>query len=235
MLKLDYFLHVSKHPNYYTRSLLEAFICNALRLYRISLKLGLGLPISERRPGDDVAILAVMAMFHIFGDSRDTYTLIRSCVILKCVLAGSKHNYDALALQVRLYSLLGSTSLAIDCYSQLCVKNMQHATLSWMLFSRLSTLHPYPACHSSLDKPTARDPSGLLKEALDWHKLAESINKESIVNMLRQGQYDMLFDAFGLGNSLARGYSKILIWCELRRLERLTNTSWNKDYTDTLR
>lgn len=78
------------------------------------------------------------------------------------------------------------------------------------------------------------DPSELLKNALNWHKLAESINKESIVKMLRQGQYDMLLDALGLGNTLAKGYSKILTWCELRRLERLTNASWNPDYTDTL-
>ncbi|KAL8831058.1 MAG: hypothetical protein Q9191_001070 [Dirinaria sp. TL-2023a] len=78
------------------------------------------------------------------------------------------------------------------------------------------------------------DPSEILKNALNWHKLAEGINKESIIKMLQKGQYDMILDALGLGNKLAKGYSKILTWCELRRLERLTSASWNPDYTDTL-
>lgn len=227
---------MSKHPNYRDRSLLEAFVCNALRLYKISLKLGLSLPISERRPGDDAAVLAAMAMFHLseHKESYDGSAFMRSCVILSCILADSKHNYDALSLQVRAHCLLGSTSLAIDCYSQLSVKNIQYATLSWMLFYRISTLHPYPSCQPSLHRFAAIDPSESLRVALDWHSFAENINQESIVKMLRQGQYNMLFDAFEFGNSLVNGYSRVLIWCELRRVQRLTNASWRKDYRNAL-
>lgn len=191
------------------------------------------LPTSERRPGDDAAILAAMAVLHFYHQNA-TQSMSRASAILHCVLSSSKHNYDALSLQIRLYSLLGCAAPATKCYSQLCIKNMQNATLSWLLYPGLSTLHPHPFPRPPSNEAMAMDPLSNLKIALSWHHGAENINQDSIVDMLEHGQYNMALDALDLRDSLGQGYSKIIVWCELRRLQRLRNALWEKDFTDTL-
>lgn len=159
---------------------------------------------------------------------------VRASAILHCVVSNSKHNYDALSLLVRLYSLLGSAALATQCYSQLSIKNVQHATLSWMLAPRLSTLHPHRYSRSSSNQIGATDPAAKLEKALNWHSTAENINRETIVQLLEDGQHNMALDAVELAQSLASGTSKIITWCELRRIRRLRNATWDETYTDSL-
>ena len=235
VLKLDYFLVVSKYPNCHDQSLLDAFVCNCLRLYKVSLVLGSKLPVSERRPGDDAAILAVMAMLHM-ANLREDNAVLRAVVILECLLANSKHNYDALLMQVRLNLLLGTASLAMERYSQLCIKNMQHATLSWILFTRISTLHPYSLSPLSKSKGlfATRDPSETLTAALDWHRSAERINAGSIEKMLRDGQYNMLFDALELGYSIGNGFAKLISLVEWSRSHRFGGVSNEKNHADLI-
>lgn len=235
VLKLDYFLVVSKHPNFYERALLEAFVCNCLRLYKVSLALGSQLPLSERRPGDDAAILAVMAMFHMLKLGEHN-AVLRSVAVLEMVLAHSRHNYDALLLQIRLALVLGTASIAMGRYSQLCVKNMQHATLSWILFTRISTLHPYPLSGSSQGNGpfTIRDPFATLTHALEWHRSAQEVNDESVSRMLSDGQNNMLFDALDLGHTIENGFSKFVAFVESSRIQRLGGASREIDYGDLM-
>ena len=227
---------VSKHPNYYDRPLLEAFVCNCLRLYEISLTLGSKLPSSERRPGDDAAVLAVMAMLHLVGLQEPHYGL-RCVILLDFLLARSRHNYDALLLQVRLNLFLGTGSMAVERYSQLCIKNIQHATLSWILSTRISTLHPLLLTPPPQGRPwfAAQDPSESLTAALDWHMSAEQINDGSIEKMLADAKYNMLFDALELGHSIENGFAKLISLIEWLRIQRLGGVTGGKDYADLLR
>lgn len=235
-LKLDYYLVISKHPHYYEKSLLEAFVCNCLRLYRLSRALGSKLPPSERRPGDDAALLAVMALLHT-ADVEDQIVVIRCITILEIVITASRHNYDALLLLVRLHLLLGTGGMAVDRYSRLCVKNIQHASISWILLTRISTLHPYSLSPPSIGKDwfIIRDPSENITAVLDWHRSAEVINDKSVNKMLKDGQYNMLLDALDLGHTIESGFAKLIAFVELSRMQRLGAISGEMKYSDLLR
>ena len=234
-LKLDYYMVISKHPNYTNQPLLEAFICNCLRLYRLSLVLGMKLAPSERRPGDDAAVLAVMALFHLNKIDERTI-MIRAAIILDMVVETSRHNYDALLLLIRLHLWLGMGTMAVDCYSRLCVKNVQHATLSWIILGRISLLNPYSLSPPSLSEGKGRliyrDPSETLTAALEWHISAHQIHTKSVSRMLSEGQYNTALTAISFGNAIENGFGRMLALVEFWRIQRLGAIPHDKDNAD---
>ncbi len=219
-MKLDYYLLVSGDNTSGSTDLLRAFICNCLRLYSISLPVGSKLPASERRPGDDAAILAVMALLHLHKRGEFN-ALLRAVVVLESVLSCSKHNYDALLILVRLYLFLGAASLAVKAYTMLSIKNIQHATLSWILFTRISTIHPCLFNPGSKVKNGA-SASNLLLNALDWHRSASNLGDAATSQMLQTGQYCMMLDNLSTQESIQKGFSHYLIAVELSRIIRFT-------------
>ena len=217
------------------RPLLDFFVCRCLRLYKLSLALDADLPISERRAGDDAAILAIMTLIHVWDLEEET-TLLRCVVILETLLERSPHNYDALLILTRLCVNIGTPSLAMNHYLQLSVKNMQNATLSWILYTRISTLHPY----SYVSKPKNDEAAIVINvpekitAALEWHAGAVELNSHYVNKMLREGQYSMLFDALTLENPLKMGFARLLLVVELSRIQRLTGASSDVNYSDFL-
>lgn len=160
-LKLDYNVVVSAEHNLSNTVLLETFAANCLRLYQISLQVEQGMPVTERRCGDDAAILAAMACIHLAHQNR-SYALLQGTAILEKLLISSMHNYDAILLLVRVYLYQGAVSRAFELYERLDVKNIQAYTLSWTLLTRISTIHP----HTSNTKRC--DPHILLRDYLLW-------------------------------------------------------------------
>lgn len=232
VLKLDYYLFVSLESTPNRIYLLRAFVKNCLRLYKVSLSIEITIPVSERRPGDDAAMLAVMALLklHHLGDSSVVFQCI---AILEFLLADSKHNYDALLTLIRLYMNLGTGSLAIQLHSRLSVRNLQHATISWVLYTRISTIHPYASTSTSSNQ-TPIDSSKNLSLAIDWHKSAEDLNSVSINRMLDNGQYSMLFDVLETDRSIKSGLAKFMFVAESHRIGRFSNFSEIKDYSSLL-
>lgn len=235
MLKLLYCLCISKEPTRLDNEQLESFVCRCLRLYDISLYLNQELPITERHPADDAAILASMALIHV-ANSGPGAALLRSTAILETLLEGSKHNYDGLLIQIRLCLRLGLPSLALEHYVQLSVKNMQQATLSWILYTDISVIHPYPYMlqHSNTDDRPIMDLSENIASAIDWHAMADQTLSESTIKMLREGQYNMLIDTLALQRSLKIGFSKFLLVSERSRIQNVTGASIQKEYASIL-
>ena len=150
-LKLDYNLVVSQSEDLLPPNMLPMFISNCLRLYRLSLHIEFDLPVSDRRAGDDAALLAAMGLIRLYNrDRRKSYAnntaLIRSTIILENILSHSKHNYDALLLLVRLYMYFGAGSLAIERYSRLSLKNIQLVGAIRAHINDPSTAHQVPVC-----------------------------------------------------------------------------------------
>lgn len=139
--KLDYTLLVSQRTSILSKSLMSSFVANCLRLYHLSLRLERDLPVTERRSGDDAAILAAMGCIRLFY-AGEKHALLRSAAILEELLSTSKHNYDALLLIVRLYVCLGAITRAFDHYCKLDIKNIQNLTFPWVLLTRISTVLP---------------------------------------------------------------------------------------------
>lgn len=177
-------------------------------------------------------MLAVMALLRLkdFGERSVVFQCI---AILEFLLADSKHNYDALLTLVRLYMNLGAASLAIQRHSRLSIKNLQHATISWILYTRISTIHPYGPI-PTFSNETPIDSSKNLSHAIDWHKSAEGLNSISISRMLDNGQYKMLFDVLETDKCIKNGLAKFLFVVESHRIGRFSNFSEMKDYSSLL-
>ena len=227
-LKLDYNLVVSQTEDPLPPNLLPMFISNCLRLYHLSLHIGFDLPVSDRRPGDDAALLAAMGLIRLYNrDKKKSYAnntaLIRSTIILEDILSHSKHNYDALLLLVRLYMYFGAGSLAIERYSRLSVKNIQHATISWALFAHISTIHPQPTKIPSADGKihTVINPFDEINQILQWYHTADASSTKSLSSMQESGLWNMYLDAFSTKLSIAQNFIRHQLFVEGKRIQRL--------------
>ena len=231
MLKLEYNLVISRDDNTFKNGLLQEFVCNCLRLYRLSLKYDLNLPVSDRLPGDDAALLAAMGLIRLYN-TRQKYpehnnALLRSVVVLEHLLLRSQYNYDALLILVRLYMFLGAGSLALERYSRLSVKNLQHATISWVLYTHISTIHPHPVTISRTNGggQTTIDPASDMARALEWHKSASDLSKRSVTSMQENGQWAMSLNALSTSTHIGSGFSKLLLLVETKRIARFFSVS----------
>ena len=186
---------------------------------------------SDRLPGDDAALLAAMGLIRLYK-TRQRYpeqnnALLRSVVVLEHLLLRSKHNYDALLILVRLYMFLGAGSLAMDRYSRLSIKNLQHATISWVLYTHISTIHPHPVTMSRTKSggQTTIDPASDMAHALDWHKSASDLCQRSVTSMQENGRWSMSLDALSTSTNVESGFSKFLLLAETKRISRLLSVS----------
>ena len=220
-LKFEYYLVVSRDENCHRTDLVIQFVTNCLRLYRLSARFGQMLPSSERRPGDDAAILAAMGLIRLMKLGRRP-ALIQCISVLETLLQYSQHNYDAILVLVRLYLFLGTGSLAIDHYSELSIKNLQNATISWVLFTRISTIHPH--VNDGLANRQKRSATDIGDEALHilkWHHTAQEVANKSMRQMQDGGRWSMLLDSLATCRSVELGFTHYSIAVEANRIARL--------------
>lgn len=195
-------------------------------VYKVSIDLNLKLPVSDRGPADDAMLLASMALIRMYRLGHGDNTLLRSLVILEHLLAHSKHNYDALLILVRLYIYLGAGSLAMEQYSKLSVKNMLHATTSSILYTRISTIHPWPVSVSpSANEHITFDPLQKIEEALEWHMDAKELNNKALQKEWRDGHWDALLEIHSEERMLNEGIAKCVLVVEHKRLQRFRGAS----------
>ena len=220
-LKMEYYLVISRDWNTHRVDLLATFVSSCLRLYKVSLDFGVELPVSDRRPGDDAALLAAMGLIRLFKAGVKC-SLLQSIVILEHTLLQSKHNYDALLILVRLYMFLGAGSLAMERYDRLSIKNVQHATISWVLYTRLSTIHPYPARYPT-NRRTEKliDPLEQTLQSLEWFKSAENLAQKSVHSMQDNNLWSMSLDSLATSKAISTSFAKVLFFVESRRMERI--------------
>lgn len=177
-------------------------------------------------------MLAVMALLQL-REIGECGVVFQCIAILEFLLADSKHNYDALLTLTRLYMNIGAGSLAAQLHSRLSVRNLQHATISWILYTRISTIRPYTPTTKSSNQPPI-DSSKNLSLAIDWHQSAEDLNSVNINRMLDDGLYSMLFDVLEFDRCIKSGLAKFMFVVESHRIGRLSNFSEMKDYSSLL-
>lgn len=225
-LKFEYHLVVSRDENLGLTNILPSFVASCLRLYSLSPSFTFELPPSDRLPEDDAAILAAMALVRMsklaYKHPEFSNSLFRAVVVLEIALSRSKHNYDILLILVRIYMALGLGSLAIRRYHQLSIKNLQHVTLSWVLYSRISTIHPHPARVDIDGKGmTTIDPLVHMISILRWHEEALELNLHSILQLQKTNSWTMQLDALGTKSVLQNGFARPLLLAECARIKRL--------------
>ncbi len=191
---------------------------------------------ADRFPGDDAGLLAAAALLKSPHGSQNK-TMLQAMVLLDELSTRSPANYEALGTLTLLYVRLGAGSLAARTYHGLSIKNIQLPTLSWLLWTRLSTVHPHklhpresiPSNDSKVSEAEA-DPVHLLTQALDYHMHLEEIDQQEILEFLEVKQYASLHRA--IGNSLhnQNGFVKYLLLTEWARTERLSGPQQRRDY-----
>ena len=232
ILKLDYTLKISKSRS---RSILEAFVCSSIHLYKLSISLGNDRVYSDNKSGDDACMLAVMGLIRLSELAHKRYLLL-SVQLLKFLLARSKHNYQALLTLVRVYIMLGAGSLAMQTYKRLAVKNLQHETMSHVLLTRLATIHPQPAHLYSGSSTEKKDlnPVRAVGAALESYR---SSARQAAVGkrlFLENGRYTMLLGVLEVEDTMQRSFCKAMWVLEHRRMNRLTRVDDAGDYSDLL-
>ena len=231
-LKMDYTLRISKSQS---QSILQAFVCNCTRLYKLSIFLGDDRVYSDNKPGDDACILAVMGLVRLSELEQKRY-LFLSAQLLEFLLARSKHNYQALLTLVRVYVMLGAGSLAMKTYKRLAIKNLQHETMAHVLFTRFATIHPH-AAPINFGPSTERkdtDPISAVGAALDSYR---SSARQAAVGkrlFLEKGRYSMLLGVLEVEDAMKRSLCKVMWVLERRRMKRLTRCDDDEDYLELL-
>ena len=221
-MKLDYYYAVSHQG--LTRDVLyhRYFILACLQLYKISQRTGQELLVSDRKAGDDVAILALTAL-HQYARAYGIEQDLKMLILLEHLLEHSKHNYDALLIAVQIYAEFGIGSLAMDCYSRLNIKNIQHASMPWILMTRISSIHPLPVSKTHIQRSsfgTVIDPMQEICTALEWLESAEEALSLSTKRMLDDGQYHMALETLHTGYRIHRSFLRFSLFFEGKRIAR---------------
>lgn len=225
-LKADWLLTVAPFTLVFKIDRLESLVCQCIRLYNLSLRYDFKLPPSDRLPGDDAALLAVMGLVRMFKmKGRRMYFrngFHYAALLLECALTRSKHNYDFLLTLVRLYTSMGLGALAMAKYHQLSIKNLQHITLSWIMFTRISTMHPHPATVNVEGKGRITiDPAEEMASILKWHAEAVELNSRSIWQVQKNNSWTMQIDAANTQTILHDGFARCLMIAELSAVRRI--------------
>ena len=234
-MKFEYHLVVSRDGIENPSELLPSFVKNALNLYELSLSLDFKLPSSDRLPGDDAAVLAAMALIRMYkmGYNISSFgsSLLRCIVLLEMALSRSKHNYDMLLALVKIYMFLGAGSLAVERYAQLSIKNLQNVTLSWILFTRISTIHPHPVNDSQHGQSNgAFDPLWAMYDILLWQTRAAELNMQSLHKLQQNNSWTMALDALGTKRVLYNGFMRLVLVAECSRIQRLRSPAGDHEF-----
>ena len=207
-LKIEYTHVVSRPENSHDLALLDAFIGSCLRLYRLSLSIP---PpsggITERRCGDDAAILAAMACLHL-DRRKQNHPVLCATLILEELLSDSRHNYDAQLLLIRLHIHQGAITRAFEQYKRLDIKNTQQLTLSWIFFPRLSSMYSRKTAKHSFDPQREL---GLVLAAIG--RFEEAAEKGTLDYLKRQ-EYCQLLSHCRLRSRCARSSARFLLHSE---------------------
>ncbi|KAI9724374.1 MAG: hypothetical protein M1812_000442 [Candelaria pacifica] len=228
VFKFDYFLGISLGKDSISRSVLETFVDNCIRVYKISLASPAELP-TDNLPGDDACILAVMGLVRLadleskgFFSAAAQAHLLQAAALLDFSLSNSQYSYQSMLLLMRLYLILGAPSLAMEVYPRLSIKQIQNDTLSHNLLTRLSTLHPFPITTTSttLDRDD-QDPMLCLGKSLQFYGRAKKQMPDMARLALEEGSYHQIRKFLEFEDKVDNSICKFMWDSERRRIARL--------------
>ncbi|KAJ6030340.1 uncharacterized protein N7446_000599 [Penicillium canescens] len=179
--------------------------------------------VMESRPTDDFCLIAAMALLrpNKTSDQVSDKSLIRAAGILERLLVDSPHNYEAILILIRIYTLLGAGSLALKAFSKLSLKHVQYETVGHNLFTRFATIHPYSAPPFEGAEYKDFDPQAAFVQGLDFYRSANLTVSRSLMNGLREGSYANLEETIELRNRLNDSICRRILALETRRVQRL--------------
>ena len=231
-MKIEYYLIHSCSNTIRDERCLELFIGECISIFERSIGKnnatngGNFETSTDRLLGDDAALLAAMGLIQLYNVGHHTNALLRAIAILQFIVSVSPSNCDALVMLAILYTKFGAGWLAAQTYSRLSVKNIQHPTVSWILTTRLSTIHPFPPSlrYTKAEEKAESDPVYHLMQALRHQHRLEDTDQQELADFLDRQQYAQLLRGMQNSDSNSKGFTKYMLLVELARIERLSGS-----------
>jgi N-terminal acetyltransferase B complex non-catalytic subunit len=222
---------------------LHHFVIQALHAYGSAIdddeNVGQKLLPTDKHPADDWAILAVMCLLKLAGcrvwtrgqdqslfQKKDVQHMLQAVVILEYAYSKSKANPQISLLLVRLYSYLGAGSLALRAYLRLGIKQIQGDTLGFVLFDRISSLHPHPTTDDASGTAEDLDPTFYLKKLQRLYRGFKTQISTNSWRSFENGSYDSVFELMEVSDALSRSITLAMSVIESRKIDRLTNLNY---------
>ncbi|KAI9733054.1 MAG: hypothetical protein M1834_003599 [Cirrosporium novae-zelandiae] len=242
-LKLTYMYELSRNSESLDRQILVDFICKCLSVYLQAQPLGASFVKTDDKPGDDAGILAAMCLVLLDRiDQKDPQKgstrehLVQAAMLLQSIVDRSQHNYQALLLLTRIFLLLGAGSMAMATFFRLEVRNVQYDTLAYILFTRISTIHPARVFTPQLQslEENAKNPSQSLKSALTFFTGSLIDTQRMITLAFDNGNYSNANDTVYVQQKLRASWCKMMIHLEKRRIDRLQGAEFEHPGTELI-
>lgn len=194
--------------------------------------------------GNEAALLAALALFRMIPSGpvgvlrRDgtvatgaeclnldvvKSSLVQAVAILEYLNGEESFNYSVQLLLLRAYLLLGLGSLAMAALHKLRLKEVQNETAKHLFYTRISTIHPFPAG----DKQSAglpehiRDPLLGCMDVQPWYSRASRQLVDSISGDLDEIPLDKVAEYVEFKDRLDRSVARVMYQIEQRRMARL--------------
>lgn len=189
---------------------------------------------TDKNPADDMAIVAAMcliklsgavpnpeASFHVEPKRLDLQRLMQATALLEYAASNSKANPELSLLLIRLYQIMGAGSLAMRAFNRLGIKQIQLDTLGYVLFDRISTLHP----HSVADGTEILDPIASLSRFQQFYRKVRGQISSNAWKSFEHGSYDSVFQLLDAHQKITLSASSVMSTVELRRITRMIDPS----------
>ncbi|KFY06783.1 hypothetical protein V492_07759 [Pseudogymnoascus sp. VKM F-4246] len=192
---------------------------------------------TDTHPLDDMAIMAAINLIKLtatpyaqfysspvdFETRHGHQRLIQAAALLEFAHSKSAANTHILLLLVKLYSMLGAGSLALRAYHKLNIKQIQGDTLGYVIFDRISSLHPHPVQDEINGTTQTLDPAANIAHVQRMYgNVRGQINNNSR-RSFEAGSYDSVCQLVNASDQLSRSIGTAITVVELRKIVRITD------------
>lgn len=154
-------------------------------------------------------------------------SIVQAAYLTEYLHAISSDNFRATLLSLLVSQLLGFGSICISAFQQLSLREVQFDTLSHLLYSRISSFHPFSAdvCSTRSVDDRYKDPFSGISFALQWPRKAVNTMTSFMSKDIENVYFDKIIEFSGFKERVERSFTTILLQLERRRVARLTDLS----------
>lgn len=197
---------------------------------------------TDRHPADGLAIIASMALLKIaestnykkytedphapecselYATPLFTQRHLQVAALLDNAHQRSLPNPDITLLLQQIYFKIGAGSLAMDAYRDLNLKQIQRHTLGYLMFDRISTLHPKPQPAGSSVHQKDIDPAKDLEKMQEFYRNSVDQTNKQVWKALENGSYDVVLQLMDFKEIMSDTRTSAMVAIESRRVARL--------------
>ncbi|KAF2435237.1 hypothetical protein EJ08DRAFT_646109 [Tothia fuscella] len=177
---------------------------------------------------DDACILAIMCLVWFAHKSVDpawpNSYLVQAACLVENLRDNSPNNARAVLLSLCISHLLGLGSIALSAFHDLTTREIQYDTLSHLIYTRISILHPFGVdlrVMKALDD-RHKNPLDGIAFALKWKPKAVDNYLNMMTKSLENFPFDKLLEFSRFKENLEKSMTIPILTLEKRRIARIT-------------